>query len=57
MRRDGETLPLLDLVDPPIQVGRRAYLVLGAVSDHSDYLNTTRHTHARGEHPQARVGR
>jgi hypothetical protein len=44
MRRDGETLPLLDLVDPPIQVGRPAYFVVGAVTDEPGYVSTTRAT-------------
>jgi len=44
LRRDSQTLPLLGLVDPPIQVGRSAYLVIGGLSDDPDYLSTTRET-------------
>lgn len=44
LRRDGETLPLLGLVDPPIQVGRPAYLVIGKVTDEPGYVSTTRAT-------------
>lgn len=44
LRRDGEVLPLRGLVDPPIQVGRPAYLVLGDVSDDPDCTSTTRAT-------------
>lgn len=44
LRRDGEALPLWDLVDPPIQVGRPAYFVLGEVSDEPDYVATTQAT-------------
>lgn len=44
LRRDGETLPLLGLVDPPIQVGRPAYLVIGNATDESGYVSTTRAT-------------
>ena len=49
MRRDGETLPLLGIVDPPIEVGRRARLLLGAVRreavpDGRTYLHTERTT-------------
>lgn len=44
MRRDGEVLPLLGLIDPPIEVGSRAYLVLGEVADFPGYVSTTRTT-------------
>lgn len=44
LRRDGETLPLLGLVDPPVQVGRPAYFVLGGLSEEPGYLSTTRAT-------------
>ncbi|WP_177345060.1 hypothetical protein [Kocuria massiliensis] len=44
MRRDGEVLPLLGLIEPPIQVGRPAYLVVGNVSDDVGYVSTTRAT-------------
>ena len=44
MHRDGEVLPLLGLIEPPIQVGRPAYLVVGNVSDDEGYVSTTRAT-------------
>lgn len=44
MRRDGEVLPLLGLIEPPIQVGRPAYFVVGNVSDEAGYVSTTRAT-------------
>lgn len=44
LRRDGEMLPLLGLVDPPIQVGSSAYFVVGEVSDYTGYVSTTRAT-------------
>lgn len=44
MRRDGDELPLLGLVDPPIRVGRPAYLVVGNVTDDPGYVSTTRAT-------------
>lgn len=44
MRRDGEVLPLLGLIEPPIQVGRPAYLVVGNVGDDVGYVSTTRTT-------------
>ncbi|MBK4119555.1 hypothetical protein [Kocuria rhizophila] len=44
MRRDGEVLPLLGLIEPPIQVGRPAYLVVGDVNDNAGYVSTTRAT-------------
>lgn len=44
MRRDGEVLPLLGLIEPPIQVGRPAYLVVGNVRDDEGYVSTTRAT-------------
>lgn len=44
LRRDGETLPLLGLIDPPLQVGSPVYLVIGEVSEDPDYVSTTRAT-------------
>ncbi|MFT4298309.1 MAG: hypothetical protein QM597_01535 [Aeromicrobium sp.] len=44
LRRDGETLPLLGLIEPPIQVGRSAYLVVGDLSGDEGYVSTTRVT-------------
>jgi len=44
LRRDGETLPLLGLVDPPIEIGRPAFMVIGGVSNETDYTSTTRAT-------------
>lgn len=44
MRRDGEVLPLLGLIEPPIQVGRPAYFVVGDVNDNAGYVSTTRAT-------------
>lgn len=44
MRRDGEVLPLLGLIEPPIQVGRPAYLVVGDVNDNAGHVSTTRAT-------------
>ncbi|MBF6264321.1 hypothetical protein IU443_18630 [Nocardia farcinica] len=44
LRRDGEALPLLGVIDPAIQVGSPAYFVIGGVPDHPDYLSATRAT-------------
>lgn len=44
LRRDGQVLPLLGLVDGPIEVGRPAYLVIGGLTDAEGYVSTTRAT-------------
>lgn len=41
LRRDGEAYPLLRIIDPPIQAGKPARLLVGEISDDPDCGTTT----------------